>query len=87
MEEEKPEGFWRELFLLRPDPPRLRELLDQTDPDFLLHVQHRPQQLLLHALDVLKAGQAPADENALEVSQASPSLSRSVHGGGGGLKK
>ncbi|WPH04992.1 DUF1741-domain-containing protein [Acrodontium crateriforme] len=65
-DEEKPEGFWNELFLLKPEIARLRQILEDTEPDFLLHVQHQPQQLLLHAITHIKAGQSPADENALD---------------------
>ena len=38
-DDEKSEGFWSELFLLKPDLPRLREILENTDPEFLIHVQ------------------------------------------------
>jgi hypothetical protein len=38
-DEEKSEGFWRELFLLKPDVVQLRQLLEDTDADFLLHMQ------------------------------------------------
>lgn len=67
-DDEKPDGFWRELFLLRPDIPRLRQILQDTDADFLLQTQHQPQQLVVHAIETLKVGQAPSDENALDVS-------------------
>ncbi|KAI7583871.1 DUF1741-domain-containing protein, partial [Hortaea werneckii] len=65
-DDEKPNGFWRELFLLRPDLPKLQQILDDTDPEFLLHVQHQPQQLLLNAVEALKAKQSPSDEHALD---------------------
>lgn len=67
-EEEKPEGFWRELFLLKPDLPRLRDMLETSEAGFLLHVQHQSQQLVRHAIAHVKAGHGPADENALDVS-------------------
>jgi len=38
-DEDKPEGFWRELFLLKPDVYTLAEIVDNTDADFLLQVQ------------------------------------------------
>lgn len=38
-DDEKSEGFWRELFLLKPDLPKLREMLENTDAEFLLHIQ------------------------------------------------
>lgn len=34
---EHTEGFWRELFLLKPDVARLRQILDDTDGEYLLH--------------------------------------------------
>ncbi|KAK3721798.1 hypothetical protein LTR37_002963 [Vermiconidia calcicola] len=65
-EEEVSEGFWKELFLLKPDASRLRQILEATDPNFLLHVQHQPQQLVLQSVTHVKAGQTPIDENALD---------------------
>ncbi|GAB7342333.1 hypothetical protein MBLNU457_g0559t1 [Dothideomycetes sp. NU457] len=65
-DEDSSEGFWKEFFLLKPDVARLCEILDDTSADFLLHVQHHPQQLFAHAIAAAKSGQAPADENALE---------------------
>jgi hypothetical protein len=34
---EHTEGFWRELFLLKPDLAELKQVLDDIDPEFLLH--------------------------------------------------
>ncbi|TKX21237.1 hypothetical protein C1H76_6778 [Elsinoe australis] len=65
-DEYKPEGFWRELFLLKPDASRLGHILDDTDADFLLHTNHCSQQLLGHAIATVRAGEAPSDEHALE---------------------
>ncbi|KAK3675148.1 hypothetical protein LTR78_005082 [Recurvomyces mirabilis] len=65
-DEEKPEGFWATLFLLRPDLPRLRQVLEDTDVDFLLQMQHQSQQLLVQSIAALKIGHAPADEHALD---------------------
>ncbi|GAB7360545.1 hypothetical protein MBLNU230_g8493t1, partial [Neophaeotheca triangularis] len=65
-DDEKPEGFWRELFLLKPDTLRLRTILHDTDAHFLLHIPHHSQQLVVNATAQIKAGQAPSDENALE---------------------
>ncbi|EGP91136.1 unnamed protein product [Zymoseptoria tritici ST99CH_1A5] len=64
-EDEKDDGFWSTLFILKPDLVALREILDNTDADFLLHLQHTPQQILVQALAAVKAGKGPADENAL----------------------
>jgi hypothetical protein len=68
-DDEKPKGFWRELFLLKPDIPRLRQLLEDTDPNYLLQVQHQPQQVVVHATHCIKEGVSPGDENALDVNQ------------------
>ncbi|KAF2766553.1 DUF1741-domain-containing protein [Teratosphaeria nubilosa] len=65
-DEDKPEGFWRELFLLKPDFSRLRGILENTDAEFLLEIQHQPQQLVFQAIATLKTGQVPSDENALD---------------------
>ncbi|KAK4555646.1 hypothetical protein LTR86_007399 [Recurvomyces mirabilis] len=65
-DEEKPEGFWATLFLLRPDLPRLRQVLEDTDVDFLLQLRYQPQQLLVQSIAALRLGHAPADEHALD---------------------
>ncbi|KAK3117736.1 hypothetical protein LTR53_000546 [Teratosphaeriaceae sp. CCFEE 6253] len=65
-----PEGFWAELFLLRPDITRLRELLDGTDASTLLHLQDHSHALLLNGIAALKIGRAPADEHALDTLTA-----------------
>ncbi|QIW98079.1 hypothetical protein AMS68_003597 [Peltaster fructicola] len=64
------EGFWRELFLLRPDLSQLRQLLEDIDADLLLHLASQPRLLLLNAIDAVNAKQAPSDENALETLTA-----------------
>jgi hypothetical protein len=38
-DDEKPEGFWRTLFLLKPEVDALHEILSNTAEDFLLHLQ------------------------------------------------
>jgi len=38
-DEEKSEGFWKELFLLRPDILHLTQILEDTSADYLLQVQ------------------------------------------------
>lgn len=70
-DEEHDESFWNTLFLLNPDIPALQEILDNTDAEYLLHLQHVPQQLFIQALARVKAGVAPADEHALDVSRCS----------------
>ena len=78
----KPEGFWDEFFLHKPDPASLRAILLALSPDDLLHfqvsladytrfransLQAHPQQFVLRAISRVKAGVPPSDENALEV--------------------
>jgi hypothetical protein len=38
-EEEKDDSFWNTLFILKPDVAALGDILDNTDADFLLHLQ------------------------------------------------
>lgn len=38
----KSEGFWRELFLLKPDTKRLGDMLDTINADTLIHIQVLP---------------------------------------------
>lgn len=64
---QKPEGFWLELFLLKPDPRALAEILSTLTADDLLHLQAHPQQLVLRAVGRIKEGVEPSDENALDV--------------------
>lgn len=40
-EEEKPEGFWQEFFLHKPDAASLRDILGELSPEDLLHRQVR----------------------------------------------
>lgn len=46
-EVEKPEGFWQEFFLHKPDATSLRKILDDLGPDELLHFQVQPSKTLL----------------------------------------
>ncbi|PNS20990.1 hypothetical protein CAC42_3327 [Sphaceloma murrayae] len=66
-DDDKTEGFWRELFLLSPDTARLSQTLEDADAEFLLHTNHSSQQLLANAVATIRTGQAPSDEHALEV--------------------
>ncbi|KAF1809114.1 DUF1741-domain-containing protein [Eremomyces bilateralis CBS 781.70] len=65
-EAEKPEGFWREFFLHKPDTAGLRQLLANLTPDDMLHLQFRTQQLVSHAIAYIKTGRGPSDEVALD---------------------
>lgn len=42
------EGFWKELFLLKPDTQRLREILEDTDPEGLINVQVHYKTIYYH---------------------------------------
>ncbi|KAL1305131.1 hypothetical protein AAFC00_002056 [Neodothiora populina] len=65
-DDEKSEGFWRELFLHKPDTARFAQMLDDVPPNQLIHIQHHAQQLLVKAVATAKTGNGPADENALD---------------------
>ncbi|KAG9711625.1 DUF1741-domain-containing protein, partial [Aureobasidium melanogenum] len=65
-EDEKPEGFWREFFLLKPDNARLGQLLDDLEAIDLLHASHHCEQFVSHAITYAKSGTSPSDENALD---------------------
>ena len=83
---DKSEGFWREFFLLRPDPASLRRILAdlsagdllnlqvlyqnrRTPSSFMLNrLQAQTHQLFSNAVSFVKAGVAPSDEIALDVS-------------------
>ncbi|KAH0379571.1 DUF1741-domain-containing protein, partial [Aureobasidium melanogenum] len=65
-EDEKPEGFWREFFLLKPDNARLGQLLDNLEAIDLLHASHHCEQFVSHAITYAKSGTSPSDENALD---------------------
>ncbi|KAK5712681.1 hypothetical protein LTR15_011673 [Elasticomyces elasticus] len=66
-DEDIPSGFWAEVFLLPPNLPQLRELLEEADSDDLLHIQQPLHQLLIQSIAATKLGRAPADEHALDV--------------------
>ncbi|KAK0705933.1 hypothetical protein B0T26DRAFT_724995 [Lasiosphaeria miniovina] len=63
---EKPEGFWREFFLLRPDRASLRRILDDIGPNDLLHYELQTGQLFARAVAALKSGHGVADLHALD---------------------
>ncbi|KAF4548238.1 Hypothetical protein D9617_30g011430 [Elsinoe fawcettii] len=65
-DEDKSDGFWRELFLLKPDILSLGQILDEIEGQNLLHSNHNSQQLLVFAVMAVRAGEAPQDEQALE---------------------
>ena len=66
-DDEIPQGFWAELFLLRPDLPKLQQVLENADTGLLIQSQHHSHQLLIQSIAALKLGRPPADEHALDV--------------------
>ncbi|PHH55088.1 hypothetical protein CFIMG_002935RA [Ceratocystis fimbriata CBS 114723] len=64
--DEKPEGYWRELFLLKPDGPALRAVLAALPASALLQYETRTQEILLQAMAALKSGRPAAVANALD---------------------
>ncbi|KAL2265841.1 hypothetical protein VTJ83DRAFT_6941 [Remersonia thermophila] len=65
-ETERSEGFWKEFFLLRPDRPSLREILDDIDPNELLQLEHQTRQLFARAVGALRNPFGVADLHALD---------------------
>ncbi len=61
------DGFWGEFFLLKPDKPRLKQLLKALGADDLIQLQHETQQLFVRAVTQVKSGRSPLVENALDV--------------------
>ncbi|GAP92343.1 putative DUF1741-domain-containing protein [Rosellinia necatrix] len=66
LEADKPEGFWREFFLLKPDRASLLKILDDFGPDDLIQLQPQTRQLFLRAVACLKTGNSTASLHALE---------------------
>ncbi|KAI0485608.1 hypothetical protein F4859DRAFT_388878 [Xylaria cf. heliscus] len=65
-ESDKPEGFWREFFLLKPDRASLLQILDGFGPDELINLQPQTRQLFLRAVACLKTGNGTSSLHALE---------------------
>lgn len=63
---DKPEGFWREFFLLRPDRAALQRVLGDLSPDDLLALHSQTRQLFARAVACLKKGAGPASLHALD---------------------
>ncbi|KAI9661538.1 MAG: hypothetical protein M1829_006229 [Trizodia sp. TS-e1964] len=81
-ETEKSEGFWREFFLLRPDKPRLQQIVSNINADDFLNFQNQTRRLFFCAISHVKAGKEPSDENAFDVSAPSNIFKNSVHSQG-----
>ncbi|KAK4155275.1 hypothetical protein C8A00DRAFT_13676 [Chaetomidium leptoderma] len=65
-EVDRSEGFWKEFFLLRPDRPSLRLILEETGPNDLLQLQHQTRQLFVQAIAALRHPYGVADLHALD---------------------
>ncbi|SPO05117.1 uncharacterized protein DNG_07802 [Cephalotrichum gorgonifer] len=63
---EKSEGFWTEFFLLRPDRPALRRVLDELGPADVVHLEGHTRDLFARAVVAVKAGRNGSDAHALE---------------------
>ncbi|KAI0484587.1 DUF1741-domain-containing protein [Xylariaceae sp. FL0804] len=63
---DKPEGFWREFFLLKPDQASLQQILAELGPDDVIQLQPQTRQLFFRAVVCLKKGGGVADLHALE---------------------
>ncbi|KAI2642119.1 hypothetical protein GGS21DRAFT_501216 [Xylaria nigripes] len=65
-EGDKPEGFWREFFLLKPDRASLLQILSNDfGPDDLIHIQSQTRQLFFRAVACLRTGTETASLHAL----------------------
>ncbi|KAK0667093.1 hypothetical protein QBC41DRAFT_324596 [Cercophora samala] len=63
---EKPEGFWKEFFLLRPDRASLKRMLDDTPVGDLLHLSAQTRQLFIKAVQALRQPYGVGDLHALD---------------------
>ncbi|KAI5864092.1 DUF1741-domain-containing protein [Durotheca rogersii] len=63
---DKPEGFWREFFLLKPDRISLQRILADLGPEDLLGLQSQTRYLFSRAVECLKKDNVVADSHALE---------------------
>ncbi|KXH27844.1 hypothetical protein CSIM01_06763 [Colletotrichum simmondsii] len=63
---ERSEGFWREFFLLRPDRPALKRILDGLGPADMLALEEHTRELFARAVTAMKSGQGVADLHALD---------------------
>ncbi|KAL7892650.1 DUF1741 domain-containing protein [Trichoderma sp. SZMC 28014] len=63
---DKSEGFWREFFLLRPDRPTLRKMLNEIHPADLLLLEGRTRELFSQAIAAVKDGKGSAPLYALD---------------------
>ncbi|RPA87009.1 DUF1741-domain-containing protein [Ascobolus immersus RN42] len=62
----KSEGYWTEFFLLKAYAPGMQQVLEPLSSEDLLHMQPQTRELFSRAVGVIKAGNSPADEHALD---------------------
>ncbi|EXJ54197.1 hypothetical protein A1O7_09534 [Cladophialophora yegresii CBS 114405] len=60
------EGFWRELFLLRPDKQRLYDILEPLTASDLMHMQIQMRTFFKRAVGEANSGMSPRNGNALD---------------------
>ncbi|CAM1509292.1 Fc.00g030310.m01.CDS01 [Cosmosporella sp. VM-42] len=65
-DDEKTEGFWAEFFLLRPDRPALRRVLNEISPSDALLLEGRTRELFARAIETVKVGHGAAQLHALD---------------------
>ncbi|ORY63922.1 uncharacterized protein BCR38DRAFT_409334 [Pseudomassariella vexata] len=65
-EEDKPEGFWREFFLLNTDRAALQRILEGFGPDDIISLQPQTRQLFTRSVACLKGGGEGPSLHALE---------------------
>ncbi|KAK5997348.1 Armadillo-like helical domain-containing 3-like protein [Cladobotryum mycophilum] len=63
---DKTEGFWRELFLLRPDHDSLRNILNDIHPADILLLEGQTRELFVRAIAAVKSGKGAAPLHALD---------------------
>ncbi|KFA53262.1 hypothetical protein S40293_04673 [Stachybotrys chartarum IBT 40293] len=63
---DKSEGFWREFFLLRPDPNTLRSILIELHPADVLLIEAQTRELFRQAIATIKHGPSLARLHALD---------------------
>ncbi|KFA67086.1 hypothetical protein S40285_03016 [Stachybotrys chlorohalonatus IBT 40285] len=63
---DKSEGFWREFFLLRPDPNTLRSILNELHPADVLLLEAQTRELFRQAIATIKHGPSLARLHALD---------------------
>ncbi|KXH63483.1 hypothetical protein CNYM01_05437 [Colletotrichum nymphaeae SA-01] len=71
---ERSEGFWREFFLLRPDRPALKRILDGLGPADMLALEEHTRELFARAVTAMKSGQGVADLHALDYAHPSSDI-------------